>query len=115
MAEQFATYKTIASIRSYHNSIPCSRNRIELRWVYLDKAYSVNLGPETEKPMTVDWEDCQLYMGNIKDCLNEHSDVLVTFMKASKTNLLSWPASNPNDAYWVSVQHIMHIIRATIA
>ena len=128
LSERYEACKTIAGIRSHHSFIPSIGNKLEMRRVSLDKIYTiVTLGRDIEEQLTVKWEDFQpgkyleclydanWYVGNIKDCSDEHSDVLVSFMKKSEHNVLSWPIGSRKDECWVPVQHIICIISAPIA
>ena len=78
-----------------------------------------NLSNETKEQITVNGEeyqpgkyivciyDANLYVGNIKDHSDEHSDVLVSFMKRSKNNVHSWPARSREEKCWEPLQHII--------
>jgi len=57
--------------------------------------------------------DGQWFIGNIKDRSDEHSDVLVTFMKRSLNDVFSWPART-KDECWVPFQHIICTVNAPI-
>ena len=128
LIERFDACKTIAGIRSHHSFIPCTGNKLEMRRVSSDDIFTiVKLGINIVENIKVKWEDCQpgkyiaclydanWYVGNIIDRSEEHSDVLVSFMKRSENNVLSWPIGARKDECWVPIQHIMCMISAPSA
>ena len=56
--------------------------------------------------------DAEWYVGSIKDRSEEHSDVLVSFMKKSRNDLFSGPARSRKDECWIHSQHILCLISA---
>ena len=54
--------------------------------------------------------DAQWYIGCIKDRSDEHGDILVSFMKRSAQNALSWPRQK--DECWVPFQHVICRVNA---
>ena len=56
--------------------------------------------------------DSVWYLGSIRDRSDEHSDVIVSFMKRSKCNTFSTPAISKKDECWVPFQHIICTVDA---
>ena len=98
--ERFDKCKTVAGIRSHHSFVPHSSNKLYIRRLSLDDMYTiVTVGSDNESEATAvqmesgdseDYQpgkyvacmyDAEWYVGSIKDRSEEHSDVLVSFMK----------------------------------
>ena len=116
LQERFDRCKTVAGIRSHHCFIPTSSNCISMKRVSEDDTYtSVRIGTSTEDNVEfMDYQpgryiactyDAQWYIGCVKDRSDEHSDILVSFMKRSAQNALSWPRRK--DECWVPFQHVI--------
>ena len=121
----------LSGIRSHHSFIPCTESVLRMRRLSSDDVFTavrVSAGNRPDDNMEESEEDVNCnefqagkyvaciydsdwYLGSIKDRSDEHSDVLVSFMKRSKCNTLM--ASNiKKDECWVPFQHIICTIDA---
>ena len=128
LEERFESCKTIAGTRSHHSFIPCTGNTLQMRRLSLDNSFTViKLGNDYQTNISLNWEDCQpgtyiaciyddnWYVGNIIECSEEHSDILVSFMNRNENNILSWPTGPRKDECWVPIQHVLCLINAPSA
>ncbi|XP_076330752.1 uncharacterized protein LOC143236365 [Tachypleus tridentatus] len=132
LLEYFKKCKTVAGIRSHHSFIPHSTNKMYMRRLSDDDVYTVvTVGSSSESDATAaqigssdsndNYQpgkyvacvyDYEWYVGNIKDRSDEHSDVLMSFMKKSRNELISWSARSRKDESWIPFKHTFCLISA---